>query len=75
VEKHHVNPTHKHHARHAEKRRPAPVVHRPAPRPHRPAPPPHPRHAHHGCCNNDGWITLGAAAVGGLIGGIIGACN
>lgn len=45
---------------------------------HRPAPPPprhshhHGGHHHHHGGHNDGWIYLGAAAVGGLIGAIVG---
>ena len=45
-------------------------------RPHCPPPPP-PRHHvvhhthHHG--GNAGWVTLGAAAVGAVVGGLIGA--
>ena len=44
-------------------------------RPHCPSPPP-PRHhvvhhVHHG--GNAGWVTLGAAAVGAVVGGLIGA--
>ena len=33
----------------------------------------HRHHDHHH--KNAGWITLGAAAVGGLIGGLVGACR
>ena len=44
-------------------------------RPHRPPPPP-PRHhvVHHVHHNgNAGWVALGAAAVGAVVGGLIGA--
>ena len=46
-------------------------------RPHCPPPPPPPRHYvvhhthHHG--GNAGWVALGAAAVGAVVGGLIGA--
>ena len=46
-------------------------------RPHCPPPPPPPRHHvvhhvhHHG--GNAGWVALGAAAVGAVVGGLIGA--
>ena len=47
------------------------------PRPHCP-PPPTPRHhvvhhVHHEC--NAGWVALGAAAVGAVVGGLIGAAT
>ena len=55
--------------------RPAPRHHVPK---HRPAPPPkHHGHQHHhgGHHHNKGWVTLGAAVVGGLVGGLVGACR
>ena len=43
--------------------------HRPAPKPHH-----HVKHTvHHHCDNNNGLVTLGAAIVGGLVGGVLGA--
>ena len=55
-------------------KRPAPkkhVHHHPAPRPK-----PHTHHkGHHHGCKNEGWATFGAAVVGGLVGGLLGACN
>lgn len=55
--------------------KPAPRHHVPK---HRPAPPPrHNGHHHHhgGHHHNKGWVTLGAAVVGGLVGGLVGACR
>lgn len=43
-------------------------------RPHCPPPPPRHRvvhHVHHG--GNAGWVALGAAAIGAVVGGLIGA--
>ena len=61
------------------KRPPAPKHHAPKKQTHhRPAPKRHHGHHkvhhHHGGKNN-GWVTLGAAVVGGLVGGLLGACN
>ena len=55
--------------------RPAPRHHAPK---HHPAPlPPKPHgHHHHGGHHHDkGWVTFGAAVVGGLVGGLVGACR
>ena len=44
---------------------------------HRPAPKHHHEHhkvQHHGG-HNAGWVTLGVAVVGGLVGGLLGACR
>ena len=54
--------------------KPAPRHHAPKPRRH--APPPKHHHHHHGGHHHDkGWVTLGAAVVGGLVGGLLGACR
>ena len=58
----HDNPKPVHHAQPVAHHKPAPA---PAPAPRDPAP-------HH---EGNGLITLGAAVVGGIVGGIIGACN
>ena len=53
---------------------PAPKHHAPK---HHPAPPPAPHcrpKAHHGH-HEKGWVTFGAAVVGGLVGGLLGACR
>ena len=44
---------------------------------HRPTPKHHHEHnkVHHHGDKNNGWVTLGAAVVGGLVGGLLGACN
>ena len=53
--------------------KPAPRHHAPK---HRPAPPPrHHGHHHHNHHTGKGWVTLGAAVVGGLVGGLVGACR
>lgn len=52
---------------------PAPAQHRHTPPP--PPPPPQPAHHHGGHQCGPGWVTLGAAAIGGIIGGIAGACR
>lgn len=51
--------------------RPAP---RPAPAPRRPAPPPPPER-HHRPSEADGWLALGAAVLGGIVGGLLSAGN
>ena len=53
-----------HHGRHC---RPAPIHHHCPPRHHVVV-----HHAHHGG-GNAGWVALGAAAVGAVVGGLIGA--
>ena len=71
---------HQHAPKHQAAKRPlAPQT--PAPKKHahhRPAPKPkhhtHHKDHHHGGKNN-GWVTFGAAVVGGLVGGLLGACN
>lgn len=45
-------------------------------RPHCPPPPPRHHvvhHVHHHGGHGGGWVALGAAAIGGLVGGLIGA--
>ena len=56
------------------KRPPAPKHHAPK-RHHRPAPHHHKHHKVHHLHggHNNGWVTLGAAVVGGLVGGLLGA--
>ncbi|MGN0832450.1 MAG: hypothetical protein ACI4RD_02220 [Kiritimatiellia bacterium] len=51
----------------------APVTRR-APAPAHREPPP-PAHHHGGHHEGAGWTALGATLIGGLIGGIVGACN
>ena len=64
------------HGRDRHGRPPAPMHHRGGPRHHHiPPPPPPPRvhHHHHGCHHHGpGVIALGAAVVGGIVGGLIG---
>ena len=60
------------------KRPPAPKHHAPKRQTHhRPAPKHHHEHhkVHHHGGHNPGWVTLGAAVVGGLVGGLLGACR
>lgn len=60
------------------KRPPTPKHHAPKRQTHhRPAPKHHHYHhkAHHHVGHNADWVTLGAAVVGGLIGGLLGACQ
>jgi len=55
----------------------APVAHHtPAPAPHHHEPPPPPTPHHHGGHHEGaGWVAFGAAVVGGIVGGLVGACN
>ena len=53
----------------------APVAHHaPAPAPHHHEPPPPAPH-HGGHHEGAGWVALGATVIGGIVGGIIGACS
>lgn len=62
------------------KRPPAPERHAPKrQKHHRPAPERrhghHKVHRHHHGGHKAGWVTLGAAVIGGLVGGLLGACQ
>ena len=63
--------------RHQTVKRPQAPKHHAPKKNHRPAPHHHKHHKvhHHHGGHNNGWVTLGAVVAGGLVGGLLGACQ
>lgn len=59
--------------RHQTVKRPPTQKHHAPKKQHHPAPKHH--HVHHHGGHHNGWVTLGAAVIGGLVGGLLGVCQ